>query len=255
VNHWAYWHVPVLIVTGLCAGLTGSITGLASLVSYPVLLAIGLGPISANVTNTVALVFSGVGSISASRPELEGHWFELRWFVLTGVLGGCCGASLLLATSSSSFKDIVPWLIGGASLAVLAIRRVSPVAGPDRLVLRFSGPTLFAVFLIAIYGGYFGAAAGVMMIALLHAKLEAPWPKLTAVRNVVLTTSNLVAAIIFIFAGSVNWGACIPLAVGFFCGGRLGPRVVRVVRAPVLRFVICLLGVGLAVSLGIQAYA
>ncbi len=254
MNDWALWHVPILICAGVGAGLAGSITGLASLVSYPVLLAIGCSPISANVTNTVALVFSGAGSVSASGPELKGHWFQLRWFVVCGLLGGSCGAGLLLATSSSSFKDIVPWLIAGASLAVFAIRRASPADRPEPLVLRFSGPTLFAVFLISIYGGYFGAAAGVMMIALLNAKIDAPFPKLTAIRNVVLTTSNLVAAVIFIFASSVNWGACIPLAVGFFIGGRLGPTVVRAVPATVLRLSISLLGLGLAVWLGIQAY-
>ena len=254
VNHTTLWHIPVLLVAGVASGLTGSITGLASLVSYPVLLAIGLPPITANVTNTVSVVFSGLGSISASGPELGGRWVELRWFIMAGLLGGACGAVLLLVTSSASFKDAVPWLIAGASLAVIAVRRVHPTEATGNDPVRASGATMLGVALVAIYGGYFGAAAGVMLIALLAAKLDTSFARVAAIRILVLTTSNFVAAIIFIFASSVRWSACVPLAAGYFLGGRLGPRVIRLLPVALLRFVISILGLGLAVWLGIQAY-
>src|ERR1700744_3964971 len=120
-----WWQLPLLVVAGFGAGVTGSIAGLASVVSYPALLAVGLPPVSANVTNTVALVFNSVGSVSASRPELHGQARRLRRFALTGAAGGIVGAGVLLATPSGSFERIVPWLIALGSAAVLFNRRAS----------------------------------------------------------------------------------------------------------------------------------
>jgi uncharacterized membrane protein YfcA len=248
------WHIPVLVAAGVGAGLSASVAGLASLVSYPALLAVGLTPISANVTNTVALVFNGLGYVSASGPELEGQWRHLRWSAIAGLLGGLCGAGLLLETPSDSFKRIVPWLIGLASILVLTGPRLVPADRSDRDQLHIPTGTGFAAFFIAIYGGYFGAAAGVAMIVLLQATVAAPFPRLNAIKNLVLTLSNLVAAIVFIVASSVQWQSCIPLAAGLFLGGRMGPAVVRALPAAAIRVAICVLGLGLAVWLGIEAY-
>ncbi len=248
------WHLPVLVAAGVGAGLSGSVAGLASLVSYPALLALGLAPISANVTNTVALVFNGVGYVSASGPELDGQWRRLRWSAIAGLLGGLCGAGLLLETPSDSFKQIVPWLIGLASILVLTGPRLLPSDRSDRQELSIPTGAGFGTFLIAIYGGYFGAAAGVAMIVLLQATVRASFPRLNAIKNMVLTLSNLVAAVVFIFASSVQWQSCVPLAAGLFLGGRMGPAVVRILPVAAIRVAICVLGVGLAVWLGIDAY-
>ena len=112
-----------LIFAGIGGGLTGSVAGLASLVTYPSLLAIGLPPVTANVTNTVALLFSSVGSVSASRPELVGQRRHVQRLAVAGVTGGALGGALVLLTPGDSFEKAVPWLIGLASLAILIRRR------------------------------------------------------------------------------------------------------------------------------------
>ena len=178
---------------GVGAGLTGSIAGLASLISYPALLAVGLGPIAANVTNTTALVFSTLGSTLGSRPELEGQAARLRPLVVAGVLGGAAGATLLLLTPSDTFERIAPWLIGVASLAILVRPRVHP---EHRRAA--AGPGLTAgVFAIAIYGGYFGAAAGVMVLALMLVATGESLARSNAFKNVVLGVANATAAVAF----------------------------------------------------------
>jgi uncharacterized membrane protein YfcA len=238
------------VCAGVGAGLTGSIAGLASLISYPALLAVGLGPIAANVTNTTALVFSTLGSTLGSRPELEGQAARLRPLVVAGVLGGATGATLLLLTPSETFERIAPWLIGVASLAILVRPRVHPErAHPG------TGPGLAAgVFAIAIYGGYFGAAAGVMVLALMLVATGESLARSNAFKNVVLGVANATAAVGFALLGNVHWDAAAPLALGLFAGGRLGPIVVRRSNATVLRTLIGLAGLALAVKLAFDAY-
>jgi uncharacterized membrane protein YfcA len=243
--------VLLLVCAGVGAGLAGSIAGLASLVSYPALLAVGLGPIGANVTNTVALVFSTLGSTLGSRPELEGQAARLRPVGVAAVLGGGVGATLLLLTPSDTFERIAPWLIGVASLTILIRPRVHPEHEHPG-----TGPGLTAsVFAIAIYGGYFGAAAGVMVLALMLAVTGETLARSNAFKNVVLGIANATAAVGFALLGPVHWGAAAPLALGLFAGGRLGPIVVRRSNATVLRMLIGLAGLALAVKLGFAAYS
>ncbi|TQS43784.1 sulfite exporter TauE/SafE family protein [Cryptosporangium phraense] len=240
----------LLVVAGFAAGLTGTIAGLASLVSYPALLAIGLPPVSANVTNTVALLFNSFGAVLGSRPELTGHWRRALQLASVSVLGGAVGGALLLWTPSDAFEKIVPILIGGASIAILARRP----AEARSLEQRPGWPTLLAIFLIGIYGGYFGAAAGVLMLAVLLAIGTGTLARAGAYRNLVLGAANGIAAVGFALFGPVVWSAALPLALGFFVGGRLGPVVVRHSPADALRVVIALAGVGLAVYLAVDAY-
>jgi uncharacterized membrane protein YfcA len=246
-----------LVLAGIGGGLTGSIAGLASLVSYPALLATGLPPVAANVTNTVALVLNGVGSVSASRPELRGQGRRLLRLSTGAVLGGAAGAALLLLTPSEAFERIVPWLIAGAAIALLVQRSPRELAAQGAT----AHPTHrdpwwlpLGTFAIAIYGGYFGAAAGVMMLAMFLLSTGERLAIGNALRNVVLGVANLVASIGFVVLAPVAWSAALPLAIGLFVGGRLGPPVVR--RAPqvLLRRLIALAGLGLAVVLAVQAY-
>ncbi|MDQ2837822.1 MAG: sulfite exporter TauE/SafE family protein [Actinomycetota bacterium] len=239
----------LLLLAGVAAGLAGSMTGLASVISYPALLAAGLPPVTANVTNTVALVFSGLGSTIGSRPELRGQGHRLRVLGVAGVLGGALGAALLLLTPSGSFELVVPWLIGLASLCVLTPR---PKAHPER-GSRDRNWVVGSVFLISLYGGYFGAAAGVVLLALLLAVTAETLQESNAMKNVVLFCANLVAAVGFVIFGDIRWLAALPLAVGFFVGGWLGPIVLRRLPATPLRIVIALAGVAIAIKLAIQA--
>src|ERR1700754_3473452 len=158
-----WWDAAFLAAAGVAGGLTGSIAGLASVATYPALLVVGLPPVTANVTNTVALVFNAIGSVLGSRPELKGQGPWLKRILPAAALGGVVGAALLLSTPADGFEKIVPILLGLASVAIVLPRggsRETRVASHQRhaaMVLLESA----AIFLISIYGGYFGAAAGV----------------------------------------------------------------------------------------------
>lgn len=242
----------LLLVAGVAGGLAGSIAGLASLTTYPALLAVGLSPITANVTNTVALVANSVGSISGSRPELVGQRTRVLRLGAVGLAGGIAGGALLLLTPPGSFERIVPILIALGSVTILLDRR-PPVGSAEHphVDSRFLP---VGVFVIGGYGGYFGAAAGVLMLALLLAALPESLPRCNGLKNVVMGGANGIAAILFIVIGTIDWTAALPLALGLFVGGRVGPIVVRHSPARVLRVLIAFAGLGLAVYLGLDAY-
>ena len=245
----------LLVLAGVAAGLSGSVAGLASLVSYPALLATGLSPVSANVTNTVALVLNSVGSVSASRPELAGQRTRLLRLAVAGVLGGATGAALLLLTPSGAFEKVVPFLIAGASVTMLVQRPPRELAAEGATAPhRDSWGLPLVTFLISIYGGYFGAAAGVLMLATFLLTTGEGVPRSNALKNVVLGVANSVAALAYVFLADVAWLAALPLALGFFVGGRLGPAVVRRAPQTLLRRVIAVAGLGLALKLALDAF-
>lgn len=255
---WRY--LCVLFPAGILAGITSAVAGLASLISYPALLAVGIPPVLANVTNTTALVFTGVGSAAASRRELRGHMRELLELLPLTVVGSLCGGALLLAAPASSFEHIVPFFILGAAILILHPEMLH-LRAPDgednahRLrarVMRIAFAA--AVFLVGAYTGYFGAAGGVIMLALLAATSKAEFAEYNALRNVSLGASNLVATILFIFRAHIYWLAAAPLAVGFFVGGYIGPLIVRRAPAKLLRILIAIGATGLAVYLFIHTY-
>lgn len=242
----------LLVLAGIGAGLCGSVVGLASLVSYPALLAAGLGPVAANVTNTVALVGTGAGSALGSRLELAGQGPRLRRLLPMAMLGGALGAALLLLTPPGVFARVVPWLVALAATLVLVQPRPRFL---QELHHGGDSPGLIAgVFIVAIYGGYFGAAAGVLILALLLAASNASLAQSNAVKNVVLATANVVAAVGFILLGPVVWSAAIPLGIGCVIGGRVGPIVVRHAPSDLLRRVIGVAGLALAIKLGVDSY-
>lgn len=243
------WDYAWLVPAGFGGGLAGSVAGLASLVSYPALLAVGIPAISANVSNTVALVASSVGSVTGSVPELRGQRARARRLAAVAITGGATGSALLLLTPRSTFVRLVPFLIAVGAIAVLLpIRKPHPVDTPPTWSL------LATVFFIAIYGGYFGAGAGVIMLAILMMTTGEPLARSNAMKNLLLGLANGVAACAFALFGPVRWLAVIPLSAGFFLGGRLGPVIVRRVPATPVRVFISLAGIGLAVHLGLDAF-
>lgn len=242
---------PLLVLAGVGAGLSGSMAGLASLFSYPALLAAGLPPLTANQTNTIALATASVGSIAGSRPELAGQGRRtLRLLPLT-VAGGAVGAGLVLVTPSDTFALVVPFLVAGASLVLLR-----PPSTPTRVARtpeRLTPATAAAVVAVGVYSGYFGAAAGVVMLALLSRAFAEPLVRVNAVKNVLLGASNLVAAIGFVVLGSVAWSAALPLTAGLLVGNYTGPAIARRLPPRVLRVGIALAGLTLAVVLFVRA--
>lgn len=251
-----WWDAAFLAAAGVAGGLTGSIAGLASVATYPALLLVGLPPVTANVTNTVALVFNGFGSVWGSRPELKGQGRWLKRILPAAVLGGAAGSALLLTTPAEGFERVVPILLGLASIAIVLPRRAPQgvrVADHRRLTIA----TLLesaAIFVICIYGGYFGAAAGVLILALLLRAGHATLAHANAAKNVIAGAANGVAALAFVFLAPVHWPSVAALGVGCLLGSRLGPVVVRHAPAGPMRLLIGAAGVALAVKLGIETY-
>jgi uncharacterized protein len=267
-----------LAAAGVAAGVISTVVGLASVVSYPALLAIGLPPLAANMTNTVALLFTGVGAAAGSRPELAGQATRVRHLGTIAALGGGAGAALLLVTPPQTFVQVAPVLIGAASLALLTPSR------QDRAPRRGTGPghesrrrgtgpgherhrcgtgpghegrrrwLLAGVLGVAVYIGYFGAAGGIVMLALLVAMVAEPLARVNAVKNMLGAVANAVAAIAFAVFGHVDWAAVVPLAAGFLIGGWTGPALVRRIPGQVLRIGVAGCGLVVAVRLGVSAY-
>ncbi|GAA2635000.1 sulfite exporter TauE/SafE family protein [Paractinoplanes durhamensis] len=233
----------LLVLGGVGGGLTGSMAGLASLVSYPALLAVGLPPVAANVTNTVALLSNTVGTAAGARPELRGHGRRLARLSAVAAGGGLAGAVLLLATPSSAFERIVPVLVAlGAALLLLRdpLRRWAGHRRMPRPVLAA------AIFGVGVYGGYFGAAAGVLMLAVLSVSATEPLPVTNAVKSIALGAANLAAAVIYAVIAPVNWAAAGLMAIGCLAGSWLGPMLVRRTPERPLRVAIAVAALGLA---------
>jgi uncharacterized membrane protein YfcA len=241
---------PVVLIflglAGVGAGLIGSIAGLASLVSYPALLAVGLPPVVANVTNTVAMLGTTVGAAAGSRPELAGQRVRVAWLCLITAVGGAFGGVLLLVTPPGAFTRVVPWLIGAASVLLLFAPRLRAAAAHSHAAMGLGPATAAAAFGVGVYGGYFGAAAGVLMLALLSTVWTQSLARSNAAKNMATGAANLIAAIMFAFTGKVYWPAAVALGVGSVVGSWIGPAIVRRVPATPLRLFIGVAGLGLA---------
>jgi len=244
--------VIVLLAAGTVGGILSTVVSVASLVTYPALLALGVPPLSANMTNTVSLVLTGAGSVASSRPELAGLGRRVLCLGAVTAAGGAAGAAVLLTTPARAFTMVVPVLIGGASLMLLIQPRISGLAPtPGGGHRAAHGAALFAV---AMYVGYFGAAAGIMLLVVLTSMIDEPLVRVNAVKNALSGTANAMAAVCFALFGEVRWKLVVPLAAGFLIGGWIGPAIARRVPAGPFRVLVSLCGLGLAVRLGISAY-
>ncbi|MFC7304717.1 sulfite exporter TauE/SafE family protein [Streptomyces monticola] len=254
-----YGSAALLVAAGAASGLAGSVAGLASLFSYPALLAAGLPPVAANVTNTVALFSNTLGTAAGSRAELRGQGRRLLRLGVLAAVGGSLGAALLLGTPSAAFEFIVPWLIALGSVLILVreplrrwAARLPRLAAPGA---RTSPALAGTVLLVGLYGGYFGAAAGVLMLAVLSLSASEPLPVTNAVKNIATGAANVTAAVAYAFLAPVDWGAAAALALGCLAGSRLGPVLVRRLPEKPLRIAIAVAGLGLAASLWYEAGA
>jgi uncharacterized protein len=246
------WEAVLLFAAGIGGGLAGSIAGLASVTTYPALLIVGLPPVAANVTNTVALVFSGIGSVSGSLPELRGQGKTLKRLIPTALAGGAAGAALLLSIPAEGFENVVPILVASSAVLIALPHRERAKGssrGTTHLVLE-----AVAILAICVYGGFFGAAAGVLMLALFLSTGSESLAHANATKNVVLGLANCVAALVFVVLAPVDWLAVVPLGTGCLLGSRLGPVVVRHAPATPLRLLIAVAGLALAVKLGFDTY-
>ncbi|MFT8727388.1 MAG: sulfite exporter TauE/SafE family protein [Liquorilactobacillus ghanensis] len=246
-----------LIAAGFVAGLLASVAGLASLASYPALLLVGLPPVLANVTNTTALIFSGIGSTMSSLRELHGHWKKVALFTFLASCGSVAGSWLLLIAPASSFEKIVPFFIFAAGLLLLLSSRkkgISKNSLPTQANIWISFVSLIGIFFVGGYTGYFGAAGGVIFLAILSLITNNQFATVNAMKNVIAFAGNLIATLIFVFKTHVAWLMVVPLGFGLLIGGYLGPIIVRHANIHLLRALIAIAAFGLASYLFITAY-
>jgi len=239
---------------GVAAGILTTTVGVASLVSFPVLLAVGLPPVVANASNTVGLVPAGVSGSFGYRAELRAHPRVAWTVVVTCAIGAVGGAVLLLALPSSVFEAVAPWLILFTCLLVGAqpwiSRRLRSRTGADVAPRTRMGPvtTLFAL-LTGVYGGYFGAGSGVMMVAVLGLGLDIDLRVVNALKTLAIFAGNVVASLIFVTVADLDWRAIGLLAAGSVVGGYVGARVGRRLPPTLFRVLVVVAGVVAAVLL------
>jgi uncharacterized protein len=243
-----------LILVALAAMAAGAINALAgggTLITFPVLVAIGIPAVAANVTNTVALCPGYLGATFAQMKDLRGQGSRLRLLLGVSVAGGIIGGALLLSSSERLFRELVPYLILLAS-GLLAVQ------GPVRAwIVRRSGPdsasklseawAILPVGVAAVYGGYFGAGLSVIVLAVLGLVLEDSLTRLNALKQAISFSVNMAAAIFFLFSGQVVWLVALVMAVGALLGGVLGGRLAGKIQPALLRWVVVSIGILVAV--------
>jgi uncharacterized membrane protein YfcA len=242
-----------LIAAGLAAGLVNAVAGGGSLLVFPALLAVGLPPLQANVTNSVAQWPGFLGLVLGGREELEGQRGRIGSLTTVAVAGSLLGCLLLLALPGSVFDTVVPVLVLLASLLLAAQPRLKRLAGnpgpdaPDRPALL-----LPLVFLAAVYGGYFGGAMGVILIAVLALGTHERLVRVNALKGVLSLIIATVTVVVFSIAAPVDWPAVLVLAPATLVGGYFGARVARRLPEGVLRWSVVTLGIAVAIYLFVR---
>jgi uncharacterized membrane protein YfcA len=229
---------------GFAAGGINVIVGSGSLITFPTLLAVGYPSVTANVSNSVGLTVGNVSGMIGYRRELAGQRRRVLTLCVGTVPGAIVGGVLLLALPTSVFDDVVPVLILLAAL-LMAFKRTPKTAAEHEHVR----PAIAAAFLTGIYGGYFGAAQGVILLALLRLCFTEDLQRLNGVKNVLVGVANGVAAIFFIFATHVAWGAALLIAGGSIVGAQVGARYGRRLPENVLRWTVVVVATIVAIVL------
>jgi len=241
------------VLVGLAAVVGGAVNALAgggTLITFPMLVAVGIPAVAANVTNTVALCPGYLGGTFAQLSDLRGNMRRLWLLAPVGALGGIAGGILLLNTGEQAFRKLVPFLI-------LLAAGLLAVQGPMRawLVRRAgsSGPAkihdiwiVLPVGLAAVYGGYFGAGLSVIVLAVLGLVLDDSLTRLNALKQIISFSINIAAAIFFVFSGQVVWPVALVMAIGALIGGALGGRLAGWIKPVILRRIVVTAGVVIA---------
>ena len=235
----------------MAGGAVNALAGGGTLITFPLLTAVGVPPVAANITNTVALAPGYLSGTFAQRNDLRGQERRLWWLLPTGVVGGLLGGLLLLRTEEKVFRELIPYLILLACF-LLAIQgkvrawltRRAAKQGHTGLPEWWSIPP---VLLASIYGGYFGAGLSVIILAVLGLVIEESLNRLNALKQAVAFAVNVAAATFFLFSGQVVWTAAIVMAIGAIVGGILGGRLAGTIKPNALRTVVITIGVIVAI--------
>ncbi|WP_039641918.1 sulfite exporter TauE/SafE family protein [Streptomyces sp. 769] len=249
------WEAVAVFVAGLGAGTINTIVGSGTLITFPVLLAVGLPPVTANVSNSLGLVPGSISGAIGYRRELRGQGRRVLRLATAALIGGLTGAVLLLALPSRTFDTVVPALIAVALVLVVAQPRLAAAVRARRarngtVAHRDGGLALFVGLLLAsVYGGYFGAAQGIIYLSLMGVLLSDDLQRVNALKNVLTALVNGVAAIFFLFVADFDWTAVALIAIGSALGGQLGATIGRRLPPTALRAVIVAVGLVAIVQL------
>lgn len=244
--------IVFVLLAGFAAGAINVAVGSGTLVTFPVLLAIGYSPLVANVSNTIGLVPGSVAGAIGYRDELRGRRAQLAQFATASASGGLVGAVLLLTLPAGAFEVIVPVLVALAVILVavqpLLARRLHSIdRGSTR---RTAGPALAgAIFATGVYGGYFGAAQGVILLGVMGLALSEDLQEVNAIKNVLAGVVNAVAALVFVVSADVAWGPVVLIAVGSAAGGTIGASIARRMPPVALRGLVVVVGLAAFVQL------
>jgi uncharacterized protein len=247
------WRVAILFVAGVAAGISNGVAGGGTFISFPTLLALGIAPLQANVSSTVGLVPSVLAGVRVFRAELTTHRSTLRRLVPAGVAGSGVGTALLLTGSAHTFRTVVPWLIGGATVLFALAPRITrflsrrqPTNAERHLHPR---SLMVGVFVASIYGGYFGAGLGIVLLAVLALTLPEDIFTLQGMRVALGLLVNSVAAVVFVIRGHLALIAVAVLLVSTFIGGWLGAHLMRRLSPAVVRALVIAIGAATTVRL------
>ena len=233
----------LVLLAGVGAGTINTLVGSGSLITFPVLLAVGYPPLTANVSNNLGLVPGAISGAFGFRRELRGQRARVLRFAPASALGGLSGAVLLLALPASAFEAIVPVFVATALVLVVAQPAINRrLARRERSARHGGAPALLGTGLAGVYGGYFGAAQGVMLIAILGIAIDDELPRVNALKVVLAGLVNFVAAIVFVFAAHIAWEVVALIAAGSTLGGQLGAHAGRRLPPAALRAVIVVVG-------------
>ncbi|HEV3100812.1 MAG TPA: sulfite exporter TauE/SafE family protein [Candidatus Dormibacteraeota bacterium] len=234
--------IITILGAGLVAGAVNAVVGSGSLLTFPALLAAGYSPLVANISNSVGLVLGNVSGVVGYRRELAGQERRAAALAIPAAIGSLVGAILLLALPESVFHRVVPALVLLSVVLVVVQPRLSERLARYRDRPASSWALRVGVALTAVYGGYFGAAMGVLLIGVLSVFLKDDLQRINALKNVMSTVINFVAAIVFVFAAHVAWIAAALIAVSSIAGGFLGAAIGRRLHPNVLRALVVVAG-------------
>jgi uncharacterized membrane protein YfcA len=239
----------LLAAAGLATGAINAVAGGGSLVSFPALLATGLSPLAANVTNLVATLPGYLSAALASREELEDQRQRVRTLAAAAAGGALVGTTLLLVGPQDLFATLAPWLV----LLACALLALQPLVSRWISTAEHAHPAprklVISVAIASIYGGYFGAGLGIMLLAGLGLALDEPLQRLNAMKQVLSLAVVVVSAVAVALFGPVSWESALIVGAGTLVGGRVGVGVARLLPEPVLRGAIIALGVIVAIAL------
>lgn len=240
--------VALLVAAGIAAGTVNAVAGGGSLVTFPTLLAVGLPPVGANVTNSIAVFPGYLGAVAGSRRDLSGQRQRVRRLLPTAAAGSAAGSALLLLTPERAFELVVPFLVLTASSTLAFQDRLRKLVGhPHQTSPRRAAGSLHAMVGIAsVYGGYFGAALGVMLVAMIALVLDETLARVSALKNLASAVVGLVTVVIFALFGPVDWLAVLMLAPATVVGGYGGARLAR--RLPDLVWKVTIVAFGAVVG-------